>query len=202
MQYFVALKSKPSPRWKQAFPTLLFSNNPEQLPSIFNGTIWLDISGLKTSEREGWINRLNNHPFPLVILSSMPNDEEALWAVGEGAKGYAHSLSPPDLLKQIELVVSHQGFWVPPSVLQRLVKLSPQAAATTKPTKASVLECLSPRELMVAKELITGAGNAEIASALCITDRTVKAHISSMFSKLHVKDRVHLALLVSQHIKT
>jgi DNA-binding NarL/FixJ family response regulator len=199
MQYFVASKTKPSPRWKQAFPQLLFSQNPAHMPSIFNGSIWLDISGLKAQERERWITELSSQPFPLVVLSSLPNDEEALWAVGKGAKGYAHSLTSPEQLNQIELVVSHQGFWVPPTVLQRLVRLSHQAAATTKPHNGVALERLSPRESMVAKVLITGASNAEIASALAITQRTVKAHISSMFSKLDVNDRVHLALLLSQH---
>lgn len=200
MQYFVASKANPSPRWKQAFPELLFSHNPGHIPSIFNGSIWLDISGLKAQERESWISELSSQPFPLIVLSSLPNDEEALWAVGKGAKGYAHSLSSPEQLNQIELVVINQGFWVPPTVLQRLVKLSPQAAATTKPQNSLALNCLSPRESMVAEVLVTGASNAEIASALAITPRTVKAHISSMFSKLNVHDRVHLALLLSQHI--
>ena len=58
---------------------------------------------------------------------------------------------------------------------------------------------LTPRELMVAKQLMLGASNAEIATALSITGRTVKAHVSSMFRKLGVKDRVHLALWLNQH---
>ena len=200
MQYFVAKKSAPTPRWTQAFPALLFSHNPEQLPSIFNGTLWLDISGLNGKEREQWITPLAAHAYPLVVLSSMPHDEEALWAVGKGASGYAHSLAAPEQLVQIELVVKNQGFWVPPSVLRKLINLSPQAVATTQPKADQSLDALTPRELMVARVLINGASNAEIASALSITERTVKAHIGSMFSKLQVKDRVHLALLLSQHL--
>ena len=200
MQYFVARKTAPSPRWKQAFPELLFGQRPDHLPTLFNGSIWLDISGLDSQERDRWADQLGSHPYPLVVLSSLPNDDEALWAVSMGAKGYAHSQATPEQLREIELVVSHQGFWVPPTVLQRLVRLSPQAAATTSPTSSQQLDCLSPRETMVAKELIKGSSNADIAAVLSITERTVKAHISSMFAKLEVKDRVHLALLLSQHL--
>ena len=47
---------------------------------------------------------------------------------------------------------------------------------------------------MVAEQIATGATNREISERLDITERTVKAHLSSIFEKLGVRDRVQLAL--------
>jgi two-component system, NarL family, nitrate/nitrite response regulator NarL len=56
------------------------------------------------------------------------------------------------------------------------------------------LDDLTSRELMVAEQVAHGASNREIAVALEITERTVKAHLSAIFDKLGVRDRVQLAL--------
>jgi DNA-binding CsgD family transcriptional regulator len=55
---------------------------------------------------------------------------------------------------------------------------------------------LSPREREAAIMAGSGASNREIAAGLCITERTVKAHLSAAFAKLGVRDRLQLALLL------
>ena len=50
---------------------------------------------------------------------------------------------------------------------------------------------------MVADQVAHGATNREIAQSLEITERTVKAHLSSIFRKLEVRDRVQLALAMN-----
>lgn len=55
---------------------------------------------------------------------------------------------------------------------------------------------LSEREHTVALRAANGASNERIADALGITERTVRAHMSAVFSKLNVADRLQLALLV------
>ncbi len=200
MQLFVSQKPKPSPRWKEAFPDLLLSHRTDALPTLFYGTLWLDLSGLAPTKRDESVSQLAGYDYPLVVLSNLPSNDEALWALGLGAKGYAHNLAAPALLKEIELVVSHSGYWVPPALVQRLVRLTPVASkAQALDSDDKQIDTLTPRELMVAQQLMHGASNAEIAETLSITGRTVKAHVSSMFRKLGIKDRVHLALWLNLH---
>ncbi|HKJ94564.1 MAG TPA: helix-turn-helix transcriptional regulator, partial [Gammaproteobacteria bacterium] len=58
----------------------------------------------------------------------------------------------------------------------------------------SVFERLSPREHEIVAYLASGESNKGIAAKLGITERTVKAHLSSIFQKTGLKDRLHLAL--------
>jgi two-component system nitrate/nitrite response regulator NarL len=59
------------------------------------------------------------------------------------------------------------------------------------------LNDLTAREQMVAEQIATGATNREISERLEITERTVKAHLSAIFEKLGVRDRVQLALAMN-----
>ena len=85
---------------------------------------------------------------------------------------------------------------MPPELMQRFLALSMRVAP--KPQSSEVeLNALTSRELMVAEQVAKGASNREIAEALDITERTVKAHLSAIFEKLGVRDRVQLALAMN-----
>ena len=77
----------------------------------------------------------------------------------------------------------------------RVVPTSEKAEAV-----GSALDELTSREVMVAKLVGRGESNREIAAELEITERTVKAHLSAIFTKLGVRDRVQLALTVNRSI--
>jgi DNA-binding NarL/FixJ family response regulator len=62
------------------------------------------------------------------------------------------------------------------------------------------LGCLTPRELQVAQMVGDGALNKQIAVWMNITERTVKAHLTSIFRKLNLSDRLQLALTVTKRI--
>jgi two-component system, NarL family, nitrate/nitrite response regulator NarL len=62
-----------------------------------------------------------------------------------------------------------------------------------------LLSQLTQREREVAVEAAKGLSNKEIARILDITDRTVKAHLASIFERLKVKDRLHLALILNRN---
>ena len=82
---------------------------------------------------------------------------------------------------------------MPPPLMQRFLALSTRAIPTAAP-EGHQLNDLTARELMVAEQVAHGASNREIAQRLEITERTVKAHLSAIFEKLEVRDRVQLAL--------
>ncbi|CAM5219339.1 DNA-binding response regulator OS=Lysinibacillus sphaericus OX=1421 GN=vraR_2 PE=4 SV=1 [Lysinibacillus sphaericus] len=62
-----------------------------------------------------------------------------------------------------------------------------------------VLNPLTPREQDVLAELTKGKSNREIASSLFVTEKTVKTHISNIFTKLQVQDRTQAALYAVKH---
>ena len=59
---------------------------------------------------------------------------------------------------------------------------------------------LSPREEEVLRLLATGLANKQIARRLGITERTVKAHLTSVFQQLGVTDRTQAALWAQEHL--
>ena len=82
---------------------------------------------------------------------------------------------------------------MPPPLIQRFLAVSTRVVPPAAPDRP-VLNTLTSRELMVAEQVAQGSNNREIAQTLEITERTVKAHLTSIFEKLEVRDRVQLAL--------
>jgi len=86
-------------------------------------------------------------------------------------------------------------------VIGALVKLNNQneQQAVISNYDSELLQELSPRELEVANMVSTGENNKEIAKQLTISERTVKAHLTSTFKKINVSDRLHLALFMKEN---
>jgi DNA-binding NarL/FixJ family response regulator len=138
----------------------------------------------------------------IIALSSEPQDDEGIAAMEAGASGYCHAYANAATLQQVVEVVSSGELWVGRSLLTRLLKgvnqninknLGETAAARPADTWRKLL---TEREVEVATMAAQGASNLGIAEVLGITERTVKAHLSSIFEKLDVADRLQLALRV------
>ncbi|WP_305563110.1 response regulator transcription factor [Polaromonas sp.] len=139
---------------------------------------------------------------PCVVLSDRPTDEEALAAFAAGARGYCNTHAAAQMLIQIAAVVLQGGLWIGESLMQRLVSATSrlQALSSTAATEKNETwsKTLTDREEQVARTLAGGASNKEIARALGITDRTVKAHVGAILEKLQVRDRLQLSLIVNR----
>ncbi len=129
----------------------------------------------------------------LVVASPSPNDEQGTRVLGAGAHGYCHGYASAASLSQALEVVASGGIWMGRSLVSRLLKLVAERAHDTPSWDGGVL---TDREITVARYASSGQANAQIAEALGITERTVKAHLSAVFEKLGVTDRLQLALLV------
>ena len=131
----------------------------------------------------------------IIFTNTMPNDTEAYAALQAGCYGYCHAAAPRETLHQILDVVLNGGIWAGQALIQRLLMaINRLPSQETDPT---LLAALSEREREVVRLAAHGAANKVIARDLGITERTVKAHLSSSFEKLHIKDRIQLALLVN-----
>ncbi|MES9994048.1 MAG: response regulator transcription factor [Candidatus Thiodiazotropha sp.] len=138
-----------------------------------------------------------------IVFSPAPNDDEGLYLISRGVKGYCNRyISKALLLKAVELVRMGE-VWVGRSLLFKLMNRlssmdSPQSEAhNTQANSDETLSKLTEREREIAQLVGAGDSNKVIARKLDITERTVKAHLSSIFRKTRTKDRLQLGLLIN-----
>ncbi|MDT9694010.1 LuxR C-terminal-related transcriptional regulator, partial [Streptomyces sp. P9(2023)] len=94
----------------------------------------------------------------------------------------------------VAVVVANQGVWVGQSLLSKVLggafKALQQRVEPSRYAHSEYLSLLTERERGVALAIASGATNKEAARQLDITERTVKAHLSAIFRKLSVRDRL------------
>ena len=111
-------------------------------------------------------------------------------------------ISPLNSLRNVVAVVQAGQVWVGQRLMLHLVQqLGVQSKKEIAVLKHDRFNDLTDRESEITRLVSTGASNKKIAQILDITERTVKAHISSIFSKVGVSDRLQLALLVTEEQK-
>jgi two-component system nitrate/nitrite response regulator NarL len=198
-QLFITPRGKPMDRWLQAFADAVAVVDMAAVSkdSAANcGAIWLDTSVISLQDTLAWLKQAVALGRPVVIMASTPGEAEAFQLLSNGAMGYCHVKAAPEQLREIALVVENGGLWMPPELMQRFLALSVRVVPKEAP-QAQELNDLTARELMVAEQVAHGASNREIAETLDITERTVKAHLSAIFKKMNVRDRVQLALAIN-----
>ncbi|MEW8506356.1 MAG: response regulator transcription factor [Candidatus Thiodiazotropha sp.] len=138
-----------------------------------------------------------------IVLSPLPNDDEGLYLISHGIMGYCNRyISTALLVKAVELVRMGE-IWVGRSLLFKLMNRlgaigSSQAEEQNEKTgNSEKLTSLTAREGEIAELVGVGDSNKVIAKKLDITERTVKAHLSSIFRKTKTKDRLQLGLLIN-----
>jgi two-component system, NarL family, nitrate/nitrite response regulator NarL len=137
------------------------------------------------------------HGCPVVVLSNQMDQEEGLTCLEAGASGYTNALSNPAVLQQIATVVENGGLWVGPELLARLRNSLARMPSSHLRELDEKFSDLTPREREVALAVAAGASNKEVARTMGITERTVKAHLSAIFNRLGIRDRMQLSLLVN-----
>ena len=124
----------------------------------------------------------------IIILTTFDPDEYVYKALQAGASGFVLKDIPPEELVAAVRTVADGGAMLAPVITRRLIgRFASQLRADRD--LAERLERLTSRELEVLKALADGKSNAEIAEALFIGAATVKTHVSSLLSKLGLRDR-------------
>jgi NarL family two-component system response regulator LiaR len=124
----------------------------------------------------------------ILVLTSFSEDDKVFPAVKAGAHGYLmKDIRPAELAEAIRSV--HCG---EPSLHPEIAKKLMHQLAEGE--EEETREELTLRETEVLRLIAGGHSNKEIASALYISEKTVKTHVSNILQKLHLADRTQAAL--------
>jgi DNA-binding NarL/FixJ family response regulator len=130
----------------------------------------------------------------VIVLTTFDDDEDVFEGLRAGAVGYLlKDVSSEKLVEAIRAVARGESFLQPSiagKVIAEFARLSPHLSSPVQP----LVEPLSERELDILRLLSQGASNKEIADRLVITVGTVKNHVTSILTKLGVRDRTQAAL--------
>lgn len=131
---------------------------------------------------------------PACLLLTTFDDREALLAgVRAGARGYLRKdVTIQTLARAIRALASGATFFQP-SLTEKLLRGMSRLTPASAPLPV-VMDPLTPRETEVMRLVAAGCSNREIADALGAAEATVKVHVSSILSKLGVRDRVQAVL--------
>lgn len=137
----------------------------------------------------------------VVALTRRLDEREGLAVLKAGAVGYADRRISPVLLAKALTVVQDGEVWISRALVATLLE---ELSALNEPRLSNANGALTRgrwlrltvREREIAALVGAGAMNKEIAERVGISERTVKAHLSTTFRKLGVSDRLQLALFV------
>jgi DNA-binding NarL/FixJ family response regulator len=132
---------------------------------------------------------------PACLLLTTFDDREALLAgLRAGARGYLRKDVTLDTLVRAIHALADGGTFFQPSLTEKLLRGVHRTPAPGVPPAPVLQEALTPRETEVMRMVAGGYSNREIGAALGTAEATVKVHVSSILSKLGVRDRVQAVL--------
>ena len=202
---FVTTLTQPIQSWQAAFPSAQLSAEvPDTLTHASASMVfWLHMNEDRQHWMQNAVKRITQRyaQAKIVVLANSPDQAEALYALSLGAVGYSHAYAAAETLNEIRTVNAHGGVWLGNELLQKLIEVSTKLVGNQPEHVDGLLSQLTKREKEVAIEAAKGLSNKEIARILTITERTVKAHLASIFERLQVKDRLQLALMLNQNYK-
>ncbi len=132
-------------------------------------------------------------PTRVVLLTASISDAQLLEAITAGVAGVILKESASETLMHCLRVVSTGGRWLPPELIQPAIIRQASARKASSP-----FDSLTRREREVAQRIAEGASNREVASALGMSEGTVKIHLHSIYAKLEIDNRTALAIIYAR----
>lgn len=129
----------------------------------------------------------------VIVLTTFDLDDYVYGALRAGASGFLLKDAPPDDLIAAIRVVAAGDALIAPSVTKRLI--AEFAGRPEESSRSKDLDVLTERELEVFEQMARGLSNSEIAELLFVSETTVKTHVSHIFTKLHLRDRVQAVVV-------
>jgi DNA-binding NarL/FixJ family response regulator len=169
-----------------------------KVDELHPGVVLMDIRMPRMSGLEA-TRALHQRPDPphVIVLTTFDADEHVLGALAAGADGFLLKDTPPPQIVEAIRAVADGDPMLSPSVTRTLIERVRDSSGDDRADVARVrLGALTEREQEVALAVGRGLTNAEIARELHLSVPTVKAHVSRLFDKLQVTNRVQIAICV------
>lgn len=132
----------------------------------------------------------------VIMLTSYAEDEMLFAAIRAGATGYVlKQVGGNDLIRAIEATARGEAM-LDPSLTQRVFS---EIRTSIQKEEAAAFTDLTAQEMQVLSLIAEGSTNREIASALFLSEGTVRNYVSSILSKLGVSNRAEAAAYAIQH---
>lgn len=129
----------------------------------------------------------------VLVLTSSQDDSQLVQAVKAGALSFLPKTAGVDQVIESVRAAARGESVLQPAATARLIQELRRGSAPDP------LGLLTPRETEVLREVARGRANREIAKALCVSEETVKSHVSSILAKLGLADRTQAAIFGLQH---
>jgi DNA-binding NarL/FixJ family response regulator len=132
---------------------------------------------------------------PCLLLTTFDDREALLQGLRAGARGYLRKDVSLETLVRAIRVLHEGGTFYQPALTEKLLR-GVRGRAVELPAPPVLVEALTARETEVMRLVAAGCSNREIGEALGAAEATIKVHVSSILSKLGVRDRVQAVLRV------
>ncbi|MBO1199187.1 response regulator transcription factor [Staphylococcus simiae] len=163
-----------------------FINSGEQPDIVLLDLVMPDMNGIE-------ITKYLKKYYPeikILVLTSYVDDEHVISAINQGADGYEmKDVEPEQLITTIRRVLEGNKV-IHPKAQDVFEAVSQKPHNTNK---------LSKREIEVLREMVKGKTNKEIAETLFVSEKTIKTHVSHIFTKLQVNDRTQAAIYAMEN---
>lgn len=143
----------------------------------------------------------------IIMLTTFSDDEYVFEALKLGVAGYLLKDIQPAEVEAAILTVYNGGVLMASDVAAKIINKLNTIPAPVEPTNPveqinidiNIQKLLTPREYDVFRLLALGHENKVIAEKLCLSEGTVRNHVSSIYSKLDLKDRVQVMKYAIEH---
>lgn len=136
----------------------------------------------------------------VIVLTTFDDDETVFDGLRAGAVGYLlKDVSADKLIEAIRAAAKGEYFLLPTITAKVVSEFSRISRPAITDPKKVLPDPLSAREIEILRYVATGASNREIAETLVISEGTVKNHLSSILSKLSVRDRMQAVLKAKEY---
>jgi DNA-binding NarL/FixJ family response regulator len=139
--------------------------------------------------------RAEPEPPAVIVLTTFDTDDDVFQALAAGATGFLLKDTPPaELLQAVRLAAAGDSMLSPPVTRRVIDRFTREDRSRHRRVALDRLAALTGREQEVLVEIGLGHPNADIARRLHLSEATVKSHVTHLFEKLAVSNRVQLAI--------
>ena len=133
-----------------------------------------------------------------ILLAGTINRPELLTAVQLGVRGLLLKNATTELLFEAIMCVLSGQYWLGQTLVTDLMEVMRPLIGSAKATGGQLGYGLTPREREVLGMVVAGCANKDIAQKCAVSEETIKHHLTRIFDKMGVQNRVELALLASR----